>query len=116
MAEEGKPPAYEVFADPLNRWDTSDLQQAAKDIDDLVNHPGYRAMHRLVGEVRERGMARLIHGRNLALEEYTATTSLLSGLDQLIRIPDCVAYAAEMRDEQEAAAARDAAQQEARTA
>lgn len=110
MAEpQEKPTAFAVFATVLARWDTERLEQAAADVATLADHPGYRVMFQVLGEKREKEVARLVHGGVLAHETYAAITGTLSGLDQVLHVAEAVLYANEQRRIQERAEAAEAA-------
>lgn len=107
-----KPTAFAAFEPVLKRWTTAELEQAARDVQNLVAHPGYQVLHRAIKEKHARELVGLIHGVVLPQANYAAITSMLSGLDQVLHVPECVQYMAERRDQEEREAARQAAQEE----
>jgi hypothetical protein len=103
---EDRPTAFAAFEPVLSRWTTEDLNDAAEFVQSLVEHPGYRVLHKAVKERVEFLFAALVHGRLGEHAQMGKDTGMVSGLDQVLHVAQCVQYAAERRNCEEAEAAR----------
>jgi hypothetical protein len=84
------------------------LEQASEEVRNLVEHPGYRWLHRAVKERQDKLVQRLIHGSNVSHDTYVSQAAMASGLDQVLYVAQSVQLMAERRQREEAEKARQA--------
>jgi hypothetical protein len=110
------PTAFASFEPVLSRWTTEELNDAADTVASLVEHPGYRVLHRAIKERVEYLFAKLVHGKLQEHAQMGKDIGMVSGSDQVLHVAQCVQYMAERRNREEAAKARQAEAAERREA
>jgi hypothetical protein len=60
------------------------LFTAAKQVGELMEHPGWAFLEQLMEARKARLVTSLVHGENLELRGYVSVTSMLSGVDQML--------------------------------
>jgi len=98
------PPGYITFSAEFlpERIELRELQQEAKLVREVIDHPGYAVLQKYLSAVYERGLIELINIPNVMPPDVTQRKiGLLSGVDSHRRVAESVLYAAQEREKAE---------------
>lgn len=97
------PQGFGAYATELGRWETPELQNAAKAMVDLQTHPGWAVLKQLA-EYRQRlVLAKTDPPTVHAQAEYALWHGMRSGIQQIVDCPQAVVHAARAREREQAA-------------
>jgi hypothetical protein len=94
-----KPPGHAAFVGALREdqggLSTDDLFAAAKNVQGLTEHPGWKVIRELLDARAQRLLTQLIHGPVLDQAKYASATGMVSGLEQSRYVVESVLFEAQ---------------------